>query len=92
MRTVFSAKAPTRKTPLHDLFFPSSHIANMPADSPTPKPHPKQTIETILKAMEKKPDNFELDGETRLADIGFAKDDFENFTTYCSHTYAFILS
>lgn len=54
----------------------------MPSDSPVPEPHPKQTIEMILKAMEKKPDNFQLDGQTRLADIGFTKEDFGNFETY----------
>lgn len=45
--------------------------------------HPEQTVETILKAMEKKPDDFQLDGQTRLADIGFVKEDFGNFITYC---------
>ncbi|KAF3003602.1 hypothetical protein E8E13_007103 [Curvularia kusanoi] len=55
--------------------------------SPVPAPHPKQTIETILKAMEKKPDNFQLDGQTRLADIGFTKEDFGNFETYCHNAF-----
>lgn len=44
---------------------------------------PEQTVETILKAMEKKPDDFQLDGQTRLADIGFVKEDFDNFIMYC---------
>ena len=61
----------------------------MTAGSPDPgdnvQPHPKQTVETILKAMEKKPDDYQLDGQTRLADIGFVKEDFENFITYSYH-------
>lgn len=59
----------------------------MTAGSPDPgdnvEPHPEQTVETILKAMEKKPDDFQLGGHTKLADIGFVKADFDNFVTYC---------
>lgn len=57
----------------------------MTAVSPDPgdavQPHPEQTVETILKAMEKMPEDTQLSGETRLADIGFVKADFGNFTT-----------
>lgn len=38
-------------------------------------------METILKAMERVPDDTPLSAETRLADIGFVKADFNNFTT-----------
>lgn len=61
-------------------------IANMTAGSPDPgddvQPHPENTIETILKAMEKKSDNFKMDGQTRLKDIGFVKEDFAVLATY----------
>ncbi len=46
------------------------------------KPHPEQTVETILKAMEKIPDEIELDGQTRLSELGFQKEDFGIFKTY----------
>ncbi|KZM25860.1 hypothetical protein ST47_g3019 [Ascochyta rabiei] len=59
----------------------------MTAGPPNPgddvQPHPEDTVETILKAMEKKSDDFQMDGQTRLSDIGFVREDFENFTTYC---------
>ena len=58
----------------------------MTAGSPDPgddvQPHPENTIETILKAMEKKSDNFKMDGQTRLKDIGFVKEDFAVLATY----------
>lgn len=64
----------------------ASSIIAMTASSPDPgdnvKPHPEDTVETILKAMEKKPDNFQMDGQTRLSDIGFVKEDFGNFVMY----------
>ncbi|KAJ4379742.1 hypothetical protein N0V86_004924 [Didymella sp. IMI 355093] len=47
-------------------------------------PFPKIRItaaETL--GMEKKPDDFKMDGSTELADIGFVKEDFDSFTTYC---------
>lgn len=57
----------------------------MTAGSPDPgdavRPQPEKTVETILKAMEKMPEDTQLNGETRLADIGFVKADFANFTT-----------
>lgn len=57
----------------------------MAAGSPDPgddvQPHPEQTVETILKAMEKMSDDTPLSGDTRLAEIGFVKEDFVNFTT-----------
>lgn len=57
----------------------------MTAGSPDPgddvQPQPEKTVETILKGMEKMPDDTQLSGQTRLADIGFTKDDFGNFTT-----------
>ncbi|KAJ4990349.1 hypothetical protein SVAN01_04231 [Stagonosporopsis vannaccii] len=63
----------------------------MAAGSPDPgddvQPHPEQTVETILKAMEKMPEDTQLNGETRLADIGFVKADFGNFTTYCKNAF-----
>ncbi|KAJ4342617.1 hypothetical protein N0V87_000826 [Didymella glomerata] len=37
--------------------------------------------------MEKKPDDFQMDGSTRLADIGFVKEDFDNFVTYCHNAF-----
>lgn len=61
-------------------------LSKMTAGSPDPgddvQPHPEQTVETILRGMEKKSDDFPLEGQTRLADIGFVKEDFENFKTY----------
>ncbi|KAJ4317210.1 hypothetical protein N0V94_005061 [Neodidymelliopsis sp. IMI 364377] len=63
----------------------------MTAASPDPsdaaQPNPKDTIETILKAMEKKPDDFQLEGQTRLSDLGFTKEDFGIFTTYCKNAF-----
>ncbi|KAL1605583.1 hypothetical protein SLS59_003385 [Nothophoma quercina] len=63
----------------------------MTAGSPDPgddvQPHPGQTVETILRGMEKKSDDFPLEGQTRLADIGFVKEDFENFKTYCKNAF-----
>jgi hypothetical protein len=69
----------------------------MTAASPDPsdaaQPNPKDTIETILKAMEKKPDDFQLEGQTRLSDLGFTKEDFGIFTTYYQHpTYHTVLT
>lgn len=58
----------------------------MTVGSPDPgddvQPHPEATVETILKAMERKPEDFQMNGQTRLSDIGFVKEDFGNFTTY----------
>ncbi|UPX18953.1 uncharacterized protein EKO05_0009233 [Ascochyta rabiei] len=63
----------------------------MTAGPPNPgddvQPHPEDTVETILKAMEKKSDDFQMDGQTRLSDIGFVREDFENFTTYCKNAF-----
>ncbi|KAJ4341314.1 hypothetical protein N0V95_007262 [Ascochyta clinopodiicola] len=63
----------------------------MTAGSPNPgddvQPHPEDTVETILKAMEKKSDDFQMDGQTRLSDIGFVRADFENFITYCKNAF-----
>lgn len=65
--------------------FSKSSTFTMAVGSPDPsdevKPHPDGTIETILKGMEKKPDDFHMDGSTKLADIGFGKEDFDNFVT-----------
>lgn len=52
---------------------------------PAPEPHPKETIEMILKTMEKLPGDAPLDSQTRLADIGFVKEDFKPFETYCRY-------
>ena len=69
--------------------FVSSPVANMPElPFPAPEPHPKETIEMILKTMEKIPGDAPLDSQTRLADIGFVKEDFKPFETYCRHLYA----
>jgi hypothetical protein len=62
------------------IFFPSSVVANMPElPFPAPEPHPKETIEMILKTMEKIPGDAPLDSQTRLADIGFVREDFKPF-------------
>lgn len=58
----------------------------MVAGSPDPgdevQPQPEGTVEMILKGMEKKPDDFQMNRSTKLADIGFVKEDFDNFVTY----------
>ncbi|KAJ8112998.1 hypothetical protein OPT61_g4769 [Boeremia exigua] len=69
----------------------STSIVNMTAGSPDPgddvQARPEQTLETILKAMERVPDDVPLSRETRLAEIGFVKEDFANFTTYCKNAF-----
>ncbi|KAG9202935.1 hypothetical protein G6514_003716 [Epicoccum nigrum] len=54
---------------------------------PAPEPHPKETIEMILKTMEKIPGDAPLDSQMRLADIGFVKEDFKPFETYCRNAF-----
>lgn len=56
-------------------------VVGSPDPSDKVQPHPDGTIEMILKGMEKKPDDFQMDGSTKLADIGFGKEDFDNFVT-----------
>ena len=56
-------------------------VSGSPDPSDEVQPQPEGTVETILKGMEKKPDDFQMDGSTRLADIGFVKEDFDNFVT-----------
>ena len=58
----------------------------MVAGSPDPgdavQLQPEGTVEMILRGMEKKPDDFQMNGSTKLSDIGFVKEDFDNFVTY----------
>ncbi|KAF3044509.1 hypothetical protein E8E11_006622 [Didymella keratinophila] len=62
-------------------------VAGSPDSSDEVQPQPEGTVEMILKGMEKNPDNFQMDGSTRLADIGFIKEDFDNFVTYCHNAF-----